>query len=291
MRTEQHGVRAVGVVVPARDEQDDVLACLRSVRAALARLPTGTPSAVTVVLDRCSDRTPELVAAELDGWPGAAALRVAALGGRRAGTARTPAVAHIVAGRGVGAVRDLGIRATLRRLRAFAPHDVWLLNTDADTTVPPDWALAHLREARAGASGVAGTAELRSAGELSPVALQRYRALVAAGLTRSGHRHVYGANLGVRADAYLAVGGFPPDCAGEDHGLWSRLRVAGHPLAAPRSPAVRTSPRLQGRAAGGLAALLRSLNADENGSPPGTGPDRTPGGPGRSTAADTPDGA
>jgi hypothetical protein len=79
-------VRAVGVVVPARDEQDLVVECLRSVRRSLAALPPSVDTAVTVVLDRCTDATPELVVGELAGWPGAVPVRVAALGGRRAGS-------------------------------------------------------------------------------------------------------------------------------------------------------------------------------------------------------------
>jgi hypothetical protein len=253
-------IEAVAVVVPARDEQERVVECLRSVRRSLAALPPATATAVAVVLDRCTDATPELVAAELSGWPGASSVRVAALGGRRAGRALGAGPAHIVAGTGVGAVRDVGVRLLLRRLRRHRRDRVWLLHTDADTTVPEDWAAAHLRAARGGACGVAGVADLGSP-TLSTAAAAHYRAVVDAGLDGAEHHHVYGANLGVRADAYLAVGGFPADGAGEDHGLWARLRVAGYPLASPRSVRVTTSARLRGRAEGGLADLLRSLEA------------------------------
>jgi hypothetical protein len=285
-------VRAMGVVVPARDEQDNVVACLRGVRAALDRLPRGITTAVTVVLDRCSDRTPRLVVDELADWPGAVALRVAALGGRRGGTATGPEPAHIVPGTGVGAVRDLGIRSTLHRLRRFAARDVWLLSTDADTTVPPDWALAHLREAAAGACGVAGLAELAPQGELSATALRLYRQVVAAGLHGARHHHVYGANLGVRADAYLAVGGFPHDGPGEDRSLWNQLERGGFGLATPTEPVVRTSARLHGRAGGGLADLLRSLQAGSGSAAPASAPGRPPaasGTEGGDAATDTPD--
>jgi hypothetical protein len=253
-------VDAVGVVVPARDEQDHVVESLRSIRRSLSALPRGTRTAVTVVLDRCTDATPELVVAELAGWEEAEPARVVSVGGRRAGSALHPEPAHIVAGSGVGAVRDLGVRLTLRRLRRHRAERIWLLNTDADTTVPEDWAFGHLDAARAGAHGVAGMADLR-APALSAAAMRHYRDLVDAGLVGSGHRHVYGANLGVRSDAYLAVGGFPADGAGEDHGLWARLRAAGYALVSPVTPRVTTSARLRGRAEGGLADLLRSLQA------------------------------
>lgn len=256
-------MRAVGVVIPARDEQDRVLDCLRSIRRSLQTLPPTVDTAVTVVLDRCTDRTPELVLAALADWPRATAVRVAAVGGARAGSAREPEPAHIVAGSGVGAVRDLGVRLTLQRLRAHPPHRVWLLHTDADSQVPADWAPAHLRLAATGAAGVAGVVDLHSTARLSAAALHRYRRIVESGLAGAEHQHVYGANLGVRADAYLAVGGFPPDDPGEDHGLWSRLRAAGHPLAAPTGIQVTTSARTHGRARGGLADLLRTLQDAE----------------------------
>jgi hypothetical protein len=50
------------------------------------------------------------------------------------------------------------------------------------------------------------------------------------------------------------------DGPGEDHGLWRRLQGAGHPVVQPTDVAVRTSARLHGRAAGGLADLLRALH-------------------------------
>ncbi|WP_214408300.1 glycosyltransferase [Pseudonocardia lacus] len=283
-------MRALGVVVPARDEQDHVVACLHGIRTALDRVPGRVTIAVTVVLDRCSDRTPRLAADELADWPGAVALRVAAVGGRRGGSATGPGPAHMVAGTGVGALRDLGVRSTLRRLRRFAPRDVWLLSTDADTTVPPDWAMAHLRLAAAGARGVAGLAELGPHPELSPAALRLYQQIVAAGMHGTRHHHVYGANLGVRADAYLAVGGFPHDGPGEGRALWNRLERTGMPLATPVEPVVRTSARLHGRAEGGLADLLRSLQAgSEPTRPAGLSAVPDPERPGAAT--DTPDGA
>lgn len=253
-------IRAVGIVVPARDEEDAVVACLRSVRRAAdaAARRDGVATAVTVVLDRCADRTPERVAALLAGWPRAEVLVVRAVGSHRvADTAGGPLA---LAGGGVGALRDLGARHVLGRLGGASPEDTWLLHTDADTVVPPGWVRHHLALARAGAGGVAGLADLDAdAAGLSAPARERYAAVLARGLGVGTHDHVYGANLGVRADAYLAAGGFPVDGPGEDHGLWRRLADAGVPLERSRAVRVRTSARLRGRAAGGLADLLRSL--------------------------------
>ena len=257
-------VVAVGVVVPARDEQERIGACLTSVRRALDALPDGVAVGVAVVLDRCRDATPRRVAALLADWPQAVAVAVA-------GEAAVPrGFVHGVTvlprrpgGTGVGALRDLGVRDVLRRLAAHPAAGTWLLSTDADTTVPPDWALDHLRLAADGAHAVAGMADLVGVEHLAADALLRYHAIIERGLRGDTHRHVYAANLGVRADAYLAVGGFPSGGAGEDHGLWRRLRAAGYTLAQPTGIRVRTSARVHGRADEGLAGLLRSLHAPD----------------------------
>jgi hypothetical protein len=286
-------IAAVGVVIPARDEQERIGACLRSVRAAIDNLPHGITTAVSVVLDRCTDNTPALVDELVRHWPAAAAVSVAAAGVRRDRLSSMPSPGtgdavhaprrssryvdasvqqpHIVVGSGVGAVRDLGVRLALERLHPRPLDATWLLHTDADTTVPPDWALAHLLHARSGACGVAGPADLGGGNRLSAAAQQQYHALVCDGLDGDRHMHVYGANLGVRADAYVAVGGFPPDGPVEDHGLWRRLYEAGYRLACPTAVRVRTSARRRGRAAGGLADLLRSLDSRRGAREPSTG--------------------
>ena len=255
------GIAAVGVVVPARNEQERIVACLTSVRRAVAALPDDVAVAVAVVLDRCTDATPRRVARLLDDWPQAVALTVDARPGP--GHVHAPAgsvVSRWLRGSGVGELRNHGLCDALTRLAAHEPARTWLLSTDADTTVPPDWALAHLELAAGGAHAVAGLADLVGVEHLTADALMRYRALVDRGIHGATHRHVYGANLGVRGDAYLAVGGFPADGAGEDHGLWQRLRGAGYTVAQPVGLRVRTSARLRGRAHDGLADLLRSLH-------------------------------
>jgi len=249
-------VSGVGVVVPARDEQDRVGRCLVSLRRALSEVPDGVSTAVAVVLDRCTDATPERVAALVADWPEAVVLTVPPMGA-------TGIDRPAPRGSGVGALRDLGLRAALDRLSG-PPAGTWLLSTDADTTVPADWVHAHLQHAADGVHAVAGLADLATTDHLTSGALWRYGAIVENGLLGTTHHHVYGANLGVRADAYLAVGGFPSDGAGEDHGLWQRLAAAGYTLVQPVGVRVRTSARLRGRADGGLATLLRALHHDDH---------------------------
>lgn len=222
-------ISAVGVVVPARDEEDHIGACLDSV---LRAVPPGMPAAVCVVLDRCTDRTADRVPPTVD-------------------------TVCCTRPRPVGALRHLGLRRVLRRLHAHPPDRVWLLSTDADSTVGPDWMRDHLRHAEDGAHAVAGLADL--ADDLDPRAAAAYSRILREGEHGGGHSHVYGANLGVRADAYLDVGGFPGVPHGEDHALAARLRTGGYRLVTALDARVRTSARTRGRATGGLADLLAGL--------------------------------
>ncbi|GGU51567.1 hypothetical protein GCM10010289_84950 [Streptomyces violascens] len=58
------------------------------------------------------------------------------------------------------------------------------------------------------------------------------------------HPHVHGANLGVRASAYLSVGGFPPLVVGEDVALVQALERHGHRILPTDTCPVETSSRL-----------------------------------------------
>ncbi len=237
-------IDAVGVVIPAQDEQFRIGRCLDSVRRAMSRVPDDVEPRLCVVLDSCTDRTPWVVAGLLRGWPGAQVV----------------SVHHRPAEAGVGLARDVGVRALLRGLRPRRPEQVWLLNTDADTTVPGDWAFEHLHYALGGAHGVAGLAELRGEPRLSGNGRRRYREILSSGVRGGTHDHVYGANLGVRADVYLRCGGFPAWGHGEEHQLWQAMAEAGCRLRQPSELRVTTSARTRGRAEGGLADLLQSLD-------------------------------
>jgi glycosyltransferase involved in cell wall biosynthesis len=227
---------SVAVVVPARDEAALVGGCIASVLA--ARVPPGCDRWVVVVADRCTDATATLV-------------------GERLGDGGEV----LVSGAGnVGAARRVGSAAALARFVAAGRslRSVWLLGTDADGTVPVGWIESHLRQADAGAVGVAGTVAVPSFAEHPPEVAQAFadRYVVEAD---GSHAHVHGANLGVRADAYRDVGGWRPLATGEDHDLWGRLRAAGHSLISTLEAPVLTSGRRAGRAPAGFAGLLASL--------------------------------
>ena len=251
---EAAGIEAVGIVVPARDEQDRLADCLRALAPAVAAVPSTVTVAVCVVADRCRDAT---VAVARRAW------------GPRPGLELLVSEAELT----VGQVRDRGVRALLRALSRPAPR-TWLLHTDADTTVPVDWVLEHLRHADRGADAVVGSVDLDDPETLPADALCRYVERVSADAAR--HRHAYAANLGVRASAYTAVGGFPPVPSGEEHALLARLKRDGHRVVARPDVRARTSARLHGRARGGLADLLLDLATEVGSADPHPGSTRQP---------------
>lgn len=235
------------VVVPARDEEHRVARCLDSVGTALrrARERGGVArAAVAVAVHRSTDRSAEVVSEALAGMGD---LEVFCRLDHDSTT--------------VGAVRAGLVQAACEGLHLHPSPERWLFSTDADSVVPDTWVTGVLDHAEAsGAHAVAGLVDLEG-WRPHPAAAAAYRGIVAAGLDGSGHRHVYGANLAVRLDAYAACGGFPSVPHGEDHLLVGRLRTAGHRVAAVREPVVLTSARMPGRAGHGLGDLLDRLVA------------------------------
>jgi glycosyltransferase involved in cell wall biosynthesis len=231
---------SVGVVIPACNEEKTIDKCLRSILSSAAPCMRCGSFWVVVVADSCSDQTAQRARAALG-------LRGEVIDC----TARSP-----------GAARRIGARAVLEHFRAHDPKRIWLANTDADTYVPANWVDTHLSLADGDASAVAGIVEL-DPDELRPEVARLYRQTYK--LAPDGtHGHVHGANLGVRADAYLDVGGWRDLKVAEDHCLWGRLMRRGWSLRSPTTSVVRTSGRLLGRAQGGFAdTLLRELRNRE----------------------------
>lgn len=123
--------------------------------------------------------------------------------------------------------------------------------------VPVGWLTTQLAFATAGWEAVAGVVDIARD---DPILHERFGAVYPELLADGAHTHVHGANFGVRADAYAAVGGWPIVAStGEDHRLWEALRIAGHRRLATTEPRVTTSHRLSARAPGGFAARLREL--------------------------------
>ncbi len=226
-------IAAVGVVIPAHDEQDLLPSCLAAVRLAAVPL-AGIPVHVVVVADACTDRTAGLARAG-----GAAVLAIEA--------------------RNVGAARAAGVAEVFRRTGPLDPASVWLATTDADTLVPPCWLTRQLRHAEGGWDAVVGTITVNDwrqyPGEVPPLFQQLYRTGGAA------HSHVHGANLGFSAAAYLAAGGFGPARTAEDHALVNALAASGRRVLRTSTVSVVTSARRRARAPDGFSHLLAALAA------------------------------
>lgn len=260
----------VVVVVPARDEEATIGSTLRSVCASLdeaRRSGLVDGCAVEVVAHRCVDGTESRARAALRGRPG----------GR---------VTRDEESRSVGEVRDRAARRGLDLL-ASSPAETWVLSTDADSQVSTSWVGDILTEAsRTGVLGVVGLAPLDAwqGGRLGAAAYERLIASKMRDDATHQHDHVYGANLAVRADAYLDVGGFSHVANGEDQALVDSLAERGHPLLRTRSIQVTTSGRMAGRAAGGLAEHLSLLDAETLRRPPAPAADH----PGRDNRVSPP---
>jgi len=221
-------LRRIAVVIPARNEQQLIARCLESVAVAAASsraLPRRTPIDVVVVADSCTDDTAEIAR----GFAGVTVIETAVAS--------------------VGAARRIGVAAALAA-SADRGDRVWIANTDADSVVPAHWLRCQARLARRGAELMLGTVTPEFA-DLNAEQQDAWRARRTIG-------EVHGANLGIRADRYLAVGGYAPLAEHEDVDLVARCVAAGVRPVATDACDVTTSGRQVGRTPGGYARFLRT---------------------------------
>ena len=246
------------VVVPARDEEELIGACLDALAAQRGVDPAIWE--VIVVLDECTDDTEAEVA--------------------RAGRRHPDLTLHVLAGpgRGAGPARRVGMDAAAARL----PANGLIACTDADSTVAADWVSAQLAAVRAGAHAIGGRIEIAPAelAALPPGVIadrrrrqHRRHQLVLSdpgppGST-SEHWQFSGASLAVTAEVYRRVGGMGPDPALEDEAFERALIAHGIPIHRPLAVRVTTSGRLVGRADRGLAHdLAEAAGSCGHGLPP-----------------------
>ncbi len=243
-------IRHVAVVIPARNEAETIEATVDSVEQARRQLPAGVTSSCVVVVDSSADDTGTVIERRPQ---------------HRDGDRRSPSATLVVrvSHQCVGAARSVGCRVAL----AGALHrsgNVWLANTDADTVVPEHWLTAQLDLAARGVGAIAGTVELGTDAD----AELRARFAAAYDLAADGsHRHVHGANLGVRGDVYLLAGGWRRLRTGEDHDLWGRLGLTTTCVSST-AITVRTSARTTGRAPDGFARDVARLTDATAATPP-----------------------
>ncbi|WP_204352692.1 glycosyltransferase [Salinicola halophilus] len=252
-------------MIPAHDEEQLLGACLASVMAA-ARHPglAGEAVTVVVVLDACRDGSAAIVARLANEQLTNEQLTNERLANERLGNGRlgngrsvterltakkTPTT---LVGLSVG-FTNVGMARHAGALQALDEGARWLAFTDADTVVRPDWLV---RQCASRADVVCGGVRLAGWHALPQRLRRQYLALRR---ECPDGRHVHGANLGVDADAYRAVGGFPPLASHEDIQLVASLQHHGFRVAWLDALRVITSGRCNARAPEGLGARLNVL--------------------------------
>lgn len=231
-------LRHMAVVVPARNEQTHIAACLQSLAASIDELHQQHPKVsceVVVVLDCCTDQTGALASS-------CGARTIVSSVGR------------------VGAARHVGASDAIHRARksGIPSHEVWVANTDADTVVPTSWLATQLRFADTGFDAVIGTVTPHGL-DLRTDRLWRQRHQLV-----EGHEHVHGANLGLRASTYLQVGGFAAVPLHEDLDLVNRIKAATDRWATTHQTNVTTSARTLSRVEGGFASYVAKLGPEDS---------------------------
>jgi glucosyl-3-phosphoglycerate synthase len=232
------------VVVPARDEEERIGACLDALAGQVGVEPDAYE--VIVVLDACADGTEAAVAAAAARWP---RLMLWTMPGP---------------GRGAGPARAVGMDAACARLESVGRGEGLLASTDADSTVAADWVARQLEAIAGGAEAIGGEVLLDpgDAAELPAGVLRRRqddlaeRTRLAARRGPAEHAHFSGASLGLTPRAYRRAGGMGWLAALEDQQLEDRLAAAGVRIHRLRPVRVITSARTEGRAERGLARDL-----------------------------------
>ena len=248
---------ATVVAVPARDEAERIEACLLALldQRDHADRPLATGAVRVVVLaNNCRDDT---------------AARARAV---------HPAVEVLEvdlppAGANAGAARRAAMEAAAARLPLSAGL---ICTTDADSRPRSDWIVRLWDAVAGGAEAVAGAVEFDPRECRAFSGLRRlegvYSALQAEIVARvdpeahnpwPNHIWAWGANLAVTADAYRRVGGLFPQALGEDRAFLERLRRHDVPVRHCLDARVWTSARIDGRAPGGLASLVRDHVRDD----------------------------
>ncbi len=245
-------IPAVAICIPVRDEAAELPRLFDALD--LLERSEGQAVHLCLLLDGCTDGSATLA----ERYRARSALSV-----RIAGAATTAPNA----GRARHRAMMLGIEALGNA--AMDDGGGILLTTDADSRPSPDWLVA-MTTALAHADIVAGRV-IRDTTRPAPLQdrIERYfdtlfvlRRIVdpVPWEAPRTHHQVSGANLGMRAATYVAIGGFPPLASGEDARLVDDAARAGLRVRRDAASVVRTSDRRCGRAAGGLAETLRDLD-------------------------------
>jgi hypothetical protein len=238
----------VVVTIPVRNEEAQIGGCIDALAA--QHMPF---SRLVLLLNNCTDGTEDVCR-------------------RRAAWVANLDILHV---RLAGAAASAGQARRLAwdRAASFAAGGV-ILTTDADARPEPTWIARNLQALTAGAEAVCGMAALQAADvgairqgvhfdELREGFLRGLLDEMAALVDPDPadpwprHRQDSGASIAVTEAALRRAGGAPDVASGEDRALIEKLRRVDARIRHAPEICVRVSGRLEGRAAGGMAAALK----------------------------------
>jgi cellulose synthase/poly-beta-1,6-N-acetylglucosamine synthase-like glycosyltransferase len=229
---------AVGVVLPAHNEEELVQQALSSLDDAFAELKgRELDLRIVVVLDNCSDNSITMV----EEWV------------RKQSRTTNPVPATIVTceASNVGIARGLGCKTLLEEFDDLDPSNIWIATTDADSRVPADWLQTQVLQHESGIDLWCGR-----------VTVSDWSSRVSGTATRWQRNYeveshpIHGTNLGFNAQTYLAVGGFNPSQVSEDRELCAAIEASDAVVYYDSSVRVVTSARTHARAPLGFAHAL-----------------------------------
>ncbi|WP_062012755.1 glycosyltransferase family 2 protein [Aureimonas sp. AU4] len=256
LRGGDFGRAPVAVAIPAMNEAERIG---RTLEALDGELQPG--DAVVVVVNNSQDRSADLAR-------------------RHLATRRRPFLLIDLAWRGASGSAPLARRLALECAAALSPQ-AHLLSLDADTLVRPLWRASYEALFAQGFDLVCGgigfvPEEAALLPEGDPEAERVLREARAASREAEAlidpdpdnpwphHGNIGGANFGLRAGALERAGGLPHVPSAEDRELLRRARAHGLRVRFAGDPCVWTSPRLGGRARGGLSDELARSRREED---------------------------
>jgi cellulose synthase/poly-beta-1,6-N-acetylglucosamine synthase-like glycosyltransferase len=229
----------VGVIIPATNEERLLQRSLAAVERSLDDIEPAIRVHVVIVLDACGDDSGDIART----WK------------NHVGRSSCDVTVIDFDGENVGRARAIGCDMFLDGVAGTDLARTWIATTDADSRVPIHWLRTQLREHDLGADAWAGRVAVTD--------WPRHRLAGAAAWQRAYDAEVHpihGASLGVVAEHYVAVGGFPPLRSGEDRALCAALIENGAHVHYDSSALVVTSARRHARAPDGFAAALTQFD-------------------------------
>jgi len=225
----------IGVIIPANNEERLLPRSLAAVERSLDDIDPAIRVHVVVVLDTCADGSSEIART----WK------------NHLGQSSFDVTVIDFDGENVGRARAKGCDVFLNGVAGTDLARAWIATTDADSRVPVHWLRTQLREHDLGADAWAGRVAV------TDWPLHRLTGAAAWQRAYDAEVHpVHGASLGVVAEHYVAVGGFPPLRSGEDRALCAALLKHGANVHYNSSALVVTSARRHARAPEGFATAL-----------------------------------